>query len=177
MPLLQYTDAELVNGDYVYMVQVCGVNYDAEKNAIPVGYYVSNSAAITFDLTLPKASNVRVISARKSGSDYFGTVAWENGANMEDYGFISNDLYFDINQLAEATTTDANITALESEFYYTSHKVYILSRYKYGKVCSDTITVTRTNLKDIIAGIEAVDANGQSLHFWSIRFLPSKCID
>lgn len=165
LPLLQYTDAELVNGDYVYMVQVCGVNYDAEKNAIPVGYYVSNSAAITFDLNLPKASNVSVISARKSGSDYFGTVAWENGANMEDYGFISNDLYFDINQLAEATTTDANITALESEFYYTSHKVYILSRYKYGKVCSDTITVTRTNLRDIIAGIEAVDANGQSIHF------------
>ena len=61
LPLLQYTDAELVNGDYVYMVQVCGVNYDAEKNAIPVGYYVSNSAAITFDLNLPKASNVSVI--------------------------------------------------------------------------------------------------------------------
>ena len=165
LPMLKYTDAELVNGDYIYMVQVCGVNYDAEKNATPVGYYVSSSADISFNMPLPKVSELKLISARKSGTDYFGTVAWENPSDMNDFGFISNDLYFDRNQLAETSTTDTQTTALETEFYYTSHKVYVLSRYKYGKVCSDTITVTRTNLKDIIAGIETVDANGNTITF------------
>ncbi|MGN0221135.1 MAG: hypothetical protein ACI4BA_03310 [Prevotella sp.] len=165
LPLLQYTDSALVNGDYLYMLQVCGVAYDAESNATPVGYYVSGGADITFNLELPKVTDVKLISARKSSSDYYGTVGWENPADMEEYGFISNDLYLDKNQLAETSTTDANITALEGNFYYTSHKAYILSRYKYGKVCSDTITVTRTNLKDIIAGIETVDANGKTISF------------
>ena len=165
LPLLQYTDSALVNGDYLYMVQVCGVTYDEKSNATPVGYYVSSGADITFSLDLPKVTDVRLISARKSNNDYYGTVAWENPSDMHDYGFICNDLYIDRNQLSEASTESDQVTALEGNFYSTSHQAYILTRYKYGKVCSDTITVTRTNLKAIISGIETVDANGKTISF------------
>ena len=166
MPALLYTDSALTNGTYDYFVQVCKEVNDEQNATVYDGYYVSNAAEVTYALTLPAVSNVALTAGRKEKTgDYVGTISWENPKNAAEYGFISNDLYYDNMQLPEADTTDIAAAQIEGVFYFKNTNVYILSRYKYGKAYSDTITVALADVKEMATGIDEVTGDGNTMTF------------
>ena len=151
-PVVKYVDEGVQNGDHEYFVQPL---VESEDNA---GYYVSYPSAVSLNYELPAVTNVKLAGARKETEGtlgnmtetVYGTISWTNPEYTEECGFISNDLMVNNAQLCDTCTTDINVTSLEADFYFDS-KVYILSRFKYGKAISDTIDVKMADLNDLIA--------------------------
>ena len=157
----QYTDEGLKNGEHDYFIQPLigsGDELDPE-NMTWTGYYISTPQAVELNVELPAVTDLSLVSARKEmvgtglelSEEKYGTISWVNPTDMEDYGFISNELYFDAAQIAEATTDDATATQLEGNFYMDQTDVYVLTRYKYGKAFSETITVALADLDRMIS--------------------------
>lgn len=164
-PRLEYRDSLLYNGDYEYFVQpvvggsdIMPFDLDDEQAPESVAYCISNIAEINMNLELPAVTDLKAESKTKGSHDEdIVTFTWTNTEYPEEYGFICNDLYFNANQLAEATTEDPEVTTLDGTFFATTANVFILTRFKYGKVASDTIEV---DLNNVASGIEAVTKSG-----------------
>lgn len=173
MPILTYTDSALYNADYEYFVQptVSAFNDELgggaldldegegeeEQTAVYTGYNISNIAPVELALNLPAVTNLKQgTPAKNSDGNTEVEISWTNPTYPEEYGFISNDLMFINMQAADAETTDPTTTSLSAVFGYSSCKVFILTRYKYGKALSDTLTVDPT----IPTGIDNVVTTG-----------------
>ncbi|MGN1263770.1 MAG: T9SS type A sorting domain-containing protein [Prevotella sp.] len=158
---LRYTDKGIYNGTHEYFVQpVLAGNSEAEPltlDEIPAeGYCISNTVPVTFNLVLPKVTDLKAVSKEKDeNSSDIVTFSWTNPEFPEEYGFISNDLYYNAYQLPENSTTDPETTSIASSFFFKTLNVYILTRYKYGKVASDTITVTLDDVPSLIEGVHS----------------------
>lgn len=162
MPILAYTDSALYNNDYEYFVQPTLSEFsedlwdDPEATGDPVGYNISNLAEIKVALDLPAVTDL------KQGEPYLDedqltnvAISWTNPEYPEEYGFISNNLMFVNASLADDTTEDPEVNSLTGLFYG-NNNVFILTRYKYGKAISDTLTVNPT-----VNGINTVSADGK----------------
>lgn len=162
MPILAYTDEALYNNDYEYFVQptIAAFSDDLwgdDASTTYTGYNISNIADIKVALDLPTVKDLKqgVPYTDAEGTTYV-PINWTNPEYPEEYGFISNDLHFLRYQTADATTTDATATTLDGKFDGLGEEVFILTRYKYGKVISDTLKV---NLK-VTEGIDAISKDG-----------------
>ena len=162
-------DEEVCNGEYEYFVQpMSGPSmepFEGEDETATVdeytGYCISYPVESVLALDLPKVTDLYVSGAKKNEYDEdVLTISWTNPENMEEYGFISNDLYFEDMQLPESSTTEMGTTSLDGSFYFNNMNVFVLTRYKFGKAISDTLAVDV--LKD---GIAKVTDNGSSISF------------
>lgn len=165
-----YLDEDLYNGDHDYFVQVLvGNSNDIEDYK---GYYISNTASVSLNLQLPAVTDLKATDRRngENGEDIV-TFSWTNPEYPEAYGFISNSLYFNKNQLADAETTDPETTSLEGVPAYSTINALVVTRFKYGKALSETITV---KLSEVPTGIDTVtetagtiSLNGRTLNIGS----------
>lgn len=160
LPYLEYKDACVYNGEHDYFVQL--VKADANNNL--TGYLIPKPNQVTMDLDLPAVKDLALTAARKekvgtglsATTERYGTFSWTNPEYPEEYQFISNSLMLNKAQVAEAESQDASCTSLEANIYTTT-KVYVLSRYAYGKAFSDTVTVTVNDIdKMITTGISSM---------------------
>ena len=170
---LFYTDKDVYNGTYDYFVQPLVVKSDEEGNAISkTGYNISNPMTVSLQLALPAVTNLNMSAARKekvgtgltATTERYATISWTNPEYPEEYGFISNSLMLDRSQAAEADTTDAQVTSLEANIYST-HNIYVLTRYKYGKAISDTIQVSVSDVDNMISTGISSTASVQGVDF------------
>lgn len=156
---LSYIHEGLYNGDHDYFVQMLTGNSNDIDDY--VGYSISNPASISLSLELPPVTNLKAVDHRKGdNSSDIVTFTWTNPEYPEDYGFISNDLYLGRAQLSESSTDDAAATSLEGSFYSATLNVFVLTRFKYGKAFSETITV---NLADVPTGIAAASTTAGTI--------------
>ena len=90
--------------------------------------------------------------------EYYADLEWKNPANLEELGFVRNDVAFVGMGLSdtklEGAAESARVQIMDDEM-----QVYVITTYKYGKAYSDAITVT---VKDIekYNGVESITADG-----------------
>ena len=175
-------DSKVQNGTYDYFVQVGTGEMSGEPLAEGEGdteepedeytyYCVSNVAPYTFDLKLPKVTDLKVESAVKksvtdpqTGSTYdavYPTLSWKQPADAADYGFVSNSIYEVNFQTDAANTTDVAADKLEFQIA-NDMDLFVLTRYEYGKAYSDTIHLKLSDMEDLAVNnaITAAKADG-----------------
>lgn len=115
---------------------------------------------------LPAVTDLKLVGGevKRTGSimsplvEYYADLEWKNPANLEELGFVRNDVAFVGMGLSdtklEGAAESARVQIMDDEM-----QVYVITTYKYGKAYSDAITVT---VKDIekYSGVESVTADG-----------------
>lgn len=168
-----YQDKELKNDTYTYFVQPLfaltnGEISDATADSEWVGYYTSTPMDVNVALAteLPAVTDLKLVGGevKRIGSimsqliEYYADLEWKNPANLEELGFVRNDVAFVGMGLSdtklEGAAESARVQIMDDEM-----QVYVITTYKYGKAYSDAITVT---VKDIekYSGVESVTADG-----------------
>lgn len=168
-----YQDKELKSDTYTYFVQPLfaltnGEISDATADSEWVGYYTSTPMDVNVALTteLPAVTDLKLVGGevKRIGSimsqliEYYADLEWKNPANLEELGFVRNDVAFVGMGLSdtklEGAAESARVQIMDDEM-----QVYVITTYKYGKAYSDAITVT---VKDIekYNGVESVTADG-----------------
>lgn len=168
-----YQDKELKNDTYTYFVQPLfaltnGEISDATADSEWVGYYTSTPMDVNVALAkeLPAVTDLKLVggevkrigSAMSQMMEYYADFEWKNPANLEELGFVRNDVAFVGMGLSdtklEGAAESARVQIMDDEM-----QVYVITTYKYGKAYSDAITVT---VKDIekYNGVESVTADG-----------------
>lgn len=168
-----YQDKELKSDTYTYFVQPLfaltnGEISDATADSEWVGYYTSTPMDVNVALAteLPAVTDLKLVGGevKRIGSimsqliEYYADLEWKNPANLEELGFVRNDVAFVGMGLSdtklEGAAESARVQIMDDEM-----QVYVITTYKYGKAYSDAITVT---VKDIekYNGVESVTADG-----------------
>lgn len=168
-----YQDKELKSDTYTYFVQPLfaltnGEISDATADSEWVGYYTSTPMDVNVGLAteLPAVTDLKLVGGevKRIGSimsqliEYYADLEWKNPANLEELGFVRNDVAFVGMGLSdtklEGAAESARVQIMDDEM-----QVYVITTYKYGKAYSDAITVT---VKDIekYNGVESVTADG-----------------
>ena len=168
-----YQDKELKSDTYTYFVQPLfaltnGEISDATADSEWVGYYTSTPMDVNVALAteLPAVTDLKLVGGevKRYGSivsplvEYYADLEWKNPANLEELGFVRNDVAFVGMGLSdtklEGVAESARVQIMDDEM-----QVYVITTYKYGKAYSDAITVT---VKDIekYNGVESVTADG-----------------
>lgn len=168
-----YQDKELKSDTYTYFVQPLfaltnGEISDATADSEWVGYYTSTPMDVNVALAkeLPAVTDLKLVggevkrigSAMSQMMEYYADFEWKNPANLEELGFVRNDVAFVGMGLSdtklEGAAESARVQIMDDEM-----QVYVITTYKYGKAYSDAITVT---VKDIekYNGVESVTADG-----------------
>lgn len=168
-----YKDKELKSDTYTYFVQPLfaltnGEISDATADSEWVGYYTSTPMDVNVALAteLPAVTDLKLVGGevKRIGSimsqliEYYADLEWKNPANLEELGFVRNDVAFVGMGLSdtklEGAAESARVQIMDDEM-----QVYVITTYKYGKAYSDAITVT---VKDIekYNGVESVTADG-----------------
>uniref|UniRef100_UPI00402873F5 hypothetical protein n=1 Tax=Prevotella sp. TaxID=59823 RepID=UPI00402873F5 len=168
-----YQDKELKSDTYTYFVQPLfaltnGEISDATAGSEWVGYYTSTPMDVNVALAteLPAVTDLKLVGGevKRIGSimsqliEYYADLEWKNPANLEELGFVRNDVAFVGMGLSdtklEGAAESARVQIMDDEM-----QVYVITTYKYGKAYSDAITVT---VKDIekYNGVESVTADG-----------------
>ena len=168
-----YQDKELKSDTYTYFVQPLfaltnGEISDATADSEWVGYYTSTPIDVNVALAteLPAVTDLKLVGGevKRYGSivsplvEYYADLEWKNPANLEELGFVRNDVAFVGMGLSdtklEGAAESARVQIMDDEM-----QVYVITTYKYGKAYSDAITVT---VKDIekYNGVESVTADG-----------------
>lgn len=168
-----YQDKELKNDTYTYFVQPLfaltnGEISDATADSEWVGYYTSTPMDVNVALAkeLPAVTDLKLVggevkrigSAMSQMMEYYADFEWKNPANLEELGFVRNDVAFVGMGLSdtklEGAAESARVQIMDDEM-----QVYVITTYKYGKAYSDAITVT---VKDIekYNGVESITADG-----------------
>ena len=168
-----YQDKELKSDTYTYFVQPLfaltnGEISDATADSEWVGYYTSTPLGVNVALAteLPAVTDLKLVGGevKRIGSimsqliEYYADLEWKNPANLEELGFVRNDVAFVGMGLSdtklEGAAESARVQIMDDEM-----QVYVITTYKYGKAYSDAITVT---VKDIekYNGVESVTADG-----------------
>ena len=168
-----YQDKELKSDTYTYFVQPLfaltnGEISDATADSEWVGYYTSTPMDVNVALAteLPAVTDLKLVGGevKRIGSimsqliEYYADLEWKNPANLDELGFVRNDVAFVGMGLSdtklEGAAESARVQIMDDEM-----QVYVITTYKYGKAYSDAITVT---VKDIekYNGVESVTADG-----------------
>lgn len=168
-----YQDKELKSDTYTYFVQPLfaltnGEINDATADSEWVGYYTTTPMDVNVALAkeLPAVTDLKLVGGevKRIGSimsqliEYYADLEWKNPANLEELGFVRNDVAFVGMGLSdtklEGAAESARVQIMDDEM-----QVYVITTYKYGKAYSDAITVT---VKDIekYNGVESVTADG-----------------
>lgn len=168
-----YKDKELKSDTYTYFVQPLFVLTNGEiSNATAdsewVGYYTSTPMDVNVALAteLPAVTDLKLVGGevKRIGSimsqliEYYADLEWKNPANLDELGFVRNDVAFVGMGLSdtklEGAAESARVQIMDDEM-----QVYVITTYKYGKAYSDAITVT---VKDIekYNGVESITADG-----------------
>lgn len=168
-----YQDKELKSDTYTYFVQPLfaltnGEISDATAGSEWVGYYTSTPMDVNVALAteLPAVTDLKLVGGevKRIGSimsqliEYYADLEWKNPANLEELGFVRNDVAFLGMGLSdtklEGAAESARVQIMDDEM-----QVYVITTYKYGKAYSDAITVT---VKDIekYNGVESITADG-----------------
>lgn len=168
-----YQDKELKSDTYTYFVQPLfaltnGEISDATADSEWVGYYTSTPMDVNVALAteLPAVTDLKLVGGevKRYGSivsplvEYYADLEWKNPANLEELGFVRNDVAFVGMGLSdtklEGAAESARVQIMDDEM-----QVYVITTYKYGKAYSDAITVT---VKDIekYNGVESITADG-----------------
>lgn len=168
-----YQDKELKSDTYTYFVQPLfaltnGEISNATADSEWVGYYTSTPMDVNVALAteLPAVTDLKLVGGevKRYGSivsplvEYYADLEWKNPANLEELGFVRNDVAFVGMGLSdtklEGAAESARVQIMDDEM-----QVYVITTYKYGKAYSDAITVT---VKDIekYNGVESVTADG-----------------
>lgn len=168
-----YQDKELKSDTYTYFVQPLfaltnGEISDATADSEWVGYYTSTPMDVNVALAkeLPAVTDLKLVGGevKRIGSvmsqmiEYYADFEWKNPADLEELGFVRNDVAFVGMGLSdtklEGAAESARVQIMDDEM-----QVYVITTYKYGKAYSDAITVT---IKDIekYSGVESVTADG-----------------
>ena len=168
-----YQDKELKSDTYTYFVQPLfaltnGEISNATADSEWVGYYTSTPMDVNVALAteLPAVTDLKLVGGevKRIGSimsqliEYYADLEWKNPANLEELGFVRNDVAFVGMGLSdtklEGAAESARVQIMDDEM-----QVYVITTYKYGKAYSDAITVT---VKDIekYNGVESVTADG-----------------
>ena len=168
-----YQDKELKSDTYTYFVQPLfaltnGEISDATADSEWVGYYTSTPMDVNVALAteLPAVTDLKLVGGevKRIGSimsqliEYYADLEWKNPANLEELGFVRNDVAFVGMGLSdtklEGAAESARVQIMDDEM-----QVYVITTYKYGKAYSDAITIT---VKDIekYNGVESVTADG-----------------
>ena len=168
-----YHDKELKSDTYTYFVQPLfaltnGEISNATADSEWVGYYTSTPMDVNVALAteLPAVTDLKLVGGevKRIGSimsqliEYYADLEWKNPANLEELGFVRNDVAFVGMGLSdtklEGAAESARVQIMDDEM-----QVYVITTYKYGKAYSDAITVT---VKDIekYNGVESVTADG-----------------
>lgn len=168
-----YLDKELKSDTYTYFVQPLfaltnGEISDATADSEWVGYYTSTPMDVNVALAteLPAVTDLKLVGGevKRIGSimsqliEYYADLEWKNPANLEELGFVRNDVAFVGMGLSdtklEGAAESARVQIMDDEM-----QVYVITTYKYGKAYSDAITVT---VKDIekYNGVESITADG-----------------
>ena len=168
-----YQDKELKSDTYTYFVQPLfaltnGEISDATADSEWVGYYTSTPMDVNVALAteLPAVTDRKLVGGevKRIGSimsqliEYYADLEWKNPANLEELGFVRNDVAFVGMGLSdtklEGAAESARVQIMDDEM-----QVYVITTYKYGKAYSDAITVT---VKDIekYNGVESITADG-----------------
>lgn len=168
-----YQDKELKSDTYTYFVQPLfaltnGEISNATADSEWVGYYTSTPMDVNVALAteLPAVTDLKLVGGevKRIGSvmsqliEYYADLEWKNPANLDELGFVRNDVAFVGMGLSdtklEGAAESARVQIMDDEM-----QVYVITTYKYGKAYSDAITVT---VKDIekYNGVESVTADG-----------------
>lgn len=168
-----YQDKELKSDTYTYFVQPLfaltnGEISNATADSEWVGYYTSTPMDVNVALAteLPAVTDLKLVGGevKRIGSimsqliEYYADLEWKNPANLEELGFVRNDVAFVGMGLSdtklEGAAESARVQIMDDEM-----QVYVITTYKYGKAYSDAITVT---VKDIekYNGVESITADG-----------------
>lgn len=168
-----YQDKELKSDTYTYFVQPLfaltnGEISDATADSEWVGYYTSTPMDVNVALAteLPAVTDLKLVGGevKRIGSimsqliEYYADLEWKNPANLEELGFVRNDVAFVGMGLSdtklEGAAESARVQIMDDEM-----QIYVITTYKYGKAYSDAITVT---VKDIekYSGVESITADG-----------------
>ena len=168
-----YQDKELKSDTYTYFVQPLfaltnGEISDATADSEWVGYYTSTPMDVNVALAteLPAVTDLKLVGGevKRIGSimsqliEYYADLEWKNPANLDELGFVRNDVAFVGMGLSdtklEGAAESARVQIMDDEM-----QVYVITTYKYGKAYSDAITVT---VKDIekYNGVESITADG-----------------
>lgn len=168
-----YKDKELKSDTYTYFVQPLfaltnGEISDATADSEWVGYYTSTPMDVNVALAteLPAVTDLKLVGGevKRIGSimsqliEYYADLEWKNPANLDELGFVRNDVAFVGMGLSdtklEGAAESARVQIMDDEM-----QVYVITTYKYGKAYSDAITVT---VKDIekYNGVESITADG-----------------
>lgn len=162
-------DPALKNGTYKYFVQIMK---DANAEFLfddPewVGYNVSNVVEVTAEIQdLPVATNLHLTESTIGVGNGTATVAYDFPAEVaEELGFTGNYLFINtlgvFRQDADSYTTSAGNGELKATLIAgETIQAFIQSRYKYGKVQSEIVTLDLNNISTTITSVEAAAKNG-----------------
>lgn len=168
-----YLDKELKSDTYTYFVQPLfaltnGEISDATADSEWVGYYTSTPMDVNVALAteLPAVTDLKLVGGevKRIGSimsqliEYYADLEWKNPANLEELGFVRNDVAFVGMGLSdtklEGAAESARVQIMDDEM-----QVYVITTYKYGKAFSDTITVKMTDIDDL-TGMQHIGVDG-----------------
>ena len=168
-----YQDKELKSDTYTYFVQPLfaltnGEISDATADSEWVGYYTSTPMDVNVALAteLPAVTDLKLVGGevKRIGSimsqliEYYADLEWKNPANLEELGFVRNDVAF-VGMGLSDTKLEGAVESARVQIMDDEMQVYVITTYKYGKAYSDAITVT---VKDIekYNSVESVTADG-----------------
>lgn len=166
-------DPALKNGTYKYFVQIMK---DANAEFLYddpewVGYNVSNVVEVTAEIQdLPVATNLHLTEGKVGVGNGTATVAYDFPETVDEaYGFTGNYLFINtlgvFRQDADSYTTKTGNGELKASLIAgETIKAYVQSRYKYGKVQSEVVTLDLNNVTTSIS-IAEIDANKGALWF------------
>ena len=167
----RYQDKNVVNGSHEYFVQpLFGSGSDMdEESMVWNGYYISDVVTLDMNTELPAVSDLHLASGYKvmvgsgfnASAERYAVIGWTNPEYPEELGFLSNGLYIEGYQVADSLTAIPEVNELPANVWMKETNFFVVTRYKYGKAISDTITVTLTNVDAAIAaGVDNVTVDG-----------------
>lgn len=176
--MITYTDADVPNGTYDYMVQAVDTDVpdiigDGKVETNPLNSYghgmnCSARERVSLDTKLPAPSRLRATKVEYVSGECFVTLAWDEPADKDLYQLRYYNV-FDIDQKSPVNSTSnasglfvQPITENKYRLYLgqgtsasnMSMDIYVQAVYALGKVNTDTVTI-RNQIEDGIADVEA----------------------
>lgn len=170
----EYVDEQVQNGNHQYFVQpLVASGSDIDDDVVYTPYNASNIVILDMNTELPAVTDLKAVnktSREEGGVDPESgntqteevitvNLTWTNPEDVAPYGFISNGIYIDNNQLAECLVDNDTVTTGSYIPYNDKHTVFVITRYRLGKAFSDKIEVKDADLP-MLSAIASIAADG-----------------
>lgn len=187
---MTYFDRDVRSGAYDYFVQVMMVSggesdgvepldeeddtdVDPEFNVEPLtytGYCVSNVVAADLTLELPAATNVNITKNEKDENNYNKvTIGFQMPTAIENLGFICNELLVGNAQVGEDKSKDPEVCVLHCTLADDTATVSVLTRYAYGNVQSEKVTIDVNNIPVIDSIEQLLEMNNAEMMVFDVN--------